>query len=146
MTPEKFRSLDANAIEQLREFGACVPFEKEFILPDGSSFPFLIGAVRLSTDPFEWSVYMVDLTKQRRLQAAEQQVREWESRYLLINRLAHEINNPMAALMFTIHLLGTHADLSTDARKLVQDAVEMLDRIAASVRRVLMESRPVVDQ
>lgn len=143
MTPERFRPLDANAIEQLREYGACVPFEKEFILPDGSTFPFLIGAVRLSLEPFEWSVYMVDLTKQRKLQAAEQQVREWEARHLLINQLAHEINNPLAALMFTIHLLGTHADLSQDAHKLVQDAVDMLDRIAASVRMVLLESRPV---
>ncbi len=143
MTPERFRPLDANALEQLREYGACVPFEKEFVLPDGSTFPFLIGAVRLSLDPFEWSVYMIDLTKQRRLQTAEQLLREWESRHLLINRLAHEINNPLAALMFTIHLLGTHVDVSVDAHALVQDAVQMLDRIAESVRMVLMESRPV---
>ena len=143
MTPEKYRAADATAMEQLREFGVCVPFEKEFTLPDGSSFPFLIGAVRLSVDPFEWSVYMVDLTKQRRVQAAEQQVREWESRHLLINRLAHEINNPLAALTFTIHLLSTHADLSTDAHQLVRDSIEMLDRLSASVSRVLVESRPV---
>lgn len=143
MTPEKYRPLDLNAMEQLREFGACVPYEKEFVLPDGSLFPFLIGAVRLSLDPFEWSVYMVDLTKQRRLQAVERQVRVWESRHLLINQLAHEINNPLAALMFTIHLLGTHADLSHDARELVQNAGEMLDRISASVKMVLAESRPV---
>lgn len=143
MTPEKYRQLDANAMEQLHEFGACVPFEKEFILPDGSLFPFLIGAVRLNLDPFEWSVYMVDLTKQRRLQAAEQQVNDWEARHLLINRLAHEINNPLAALMFTIHLLSTHAALSHDARELVMSAEEMLDRIAKSVKMVLLESRPV---
>jgi PAS domain S-box-containing protein len=143
MTPEKHRAADATAMEQLREFGVCVPFEKEFTLPDGSSFPFLIGAVRLSVDPFEWSVYMVDLTKQRRFQAAEQQVREWGSRHLLINRLAHEINNPLAALTFTIHLLSTHADLSTDAHQLVRDSIEMLDRLSASVSRVLVESRPV---
>lgn len=143
MTPDKFRSLDANAIEQLREFGACVPFEKELVLPDGSSFPILIGAVRLSIEPFNWSVYMIDLTKQRRLQGAEQKLREWEARHLLINRLAHEINNPLAALTFSIHLLSSHADLSSDAHKLIQDAVEMLDRIAESVRMVLMESRPL---
>jgi PAS domain S-box-containing protein len=142
MTPEKYRPLDINAIEQLREFGTCVPYEKEFVLPGGSSLPFLIGAVRLSLDPLEWSVYMIDITRQRRLQAAEQQVREWESRNLLINRLAHEINNPLAALMFTIHLLDTHADLSKDAHELVQDAGEMLDRIAASVKMVLAESQP----
>jgi nitrogen-specific signal transduction histidine kinase len=86
---------------------------------------------------------MIDLTKQRRLQGAEQKLREWEARHLLINRLAHEINNPLAALTFSIHLFSSHADLSSDAHKLIQDAVEMLDRIAESVRMVLMESRPL---
>jgi PAS domain S-box-containing protein len=143
MTPEKYRSLDRNALEQLREFGTCVPFEKEFILPDGTSFPFLIGAVRLSLDPFQWSVYMMDLTEQRKAQAAEQKLREWESRHLLINNLAHEINNPLAALTFTIHLLSTHSDLSDNARKLLSESEEMLNRITESVRRVLIESRPV---
>jgi len=38
-------------MEQLREFGTCVPYEKEYVLPDGSSVPFLIGAVRLSAEP-----------------------------------------------------------------------------------------------
>jgi PAS domain-containing protein len=51
MTPEQYRPLDMAAIEQLREFGACVPFEKEFILPDGSMLPFLIGGVRLARNP-----------------------------------------------------------------------------------------------
>lgn len=143
MTPPEYRHLDRNAIEQLREFGACVPFEKEFILPDGSRFPFLIGAVRLSMEPFQWSVYMVDLTRQRNLQASENKVRRWEARHHLINQLAHEINNPLAALTFTNHLLATHADLSEDLRVLVRDAGEMLERIAASVKMVLIESRPV---
>ena len=142
MTPERFRPLDVNALEQLREYGACIPFEKEFNLPDGSTLPFLIGAVRLSTEPFQWSVYMIDLTEQRRLQAAERKVREWESRYALINQLAHDINNPLAALTFTLHLLGTHPDLTPDARDLVGNAAEMLGRVSDAVKKVLVESRP----
>ena len=143
MTPEKFHSLDQNAMEQLREFGACVPFEKEFILADGTTMPFLIGAVRLTLDPLQWSAYIVDLTQQRKLQTAEQKVREWESRHTVINRLAHEINNPLAALMFTLHLLRTHSGISEDARALILDAGEMLERINKSVQEVLIESRPV---
>jgi PAS domain S-box-containing protein len=142
MTPEKYRPLDLNALDQLREFGTCVPYEKEFVLPDGTLFPFLIGAVRLSLEPFQWCVYIVDLTRQRNVQAAERKVREWEARKRLINRLAHEINNPLAALVFTAHLLETYADLPNDARNLVADAQEMLSRIAESVRKVLIESRP----
>jgi PAS domain S-box-containing protein len=141
MTPETFRQLDASAIEQLREFGTCVPFEKEFILPDGSSLPFLSGAVRLDVAPLQWSAYMVDLREQRKLHAAEQKVRAWETRYALINELAHELNNPLAGLTFSLHLLATRPDLSEDTLKLVKDARNMVDRIATTVRRVLAEIR-----
>ncbi len=141
MTPERFRPLDAAGLDQLREFGTCAPFEKEFILPDGSSLPFLIGAVRLTLEPLRWSAYVVNLTEQRRLQTAEQQLREWESRSSLINHLAHELNNPLAALLFTTHLLSTHPGLTDDMAKLLVDATEMQDRITATVRRVLVESQ-----
>lgn len=140
MTPEKFRPLDEAGLEQLREFGTCAPFEKEFILPDGTALPFLIGAVRLTLEPLRWSAYVVNLTEQRRLQAAEQKVREWESRSSLINQLAHELNNPLAALLFTSHLLSTHPDVTDDMAKLLTDATEMLDRVTATVRKVLIES------
>lgn len=143
MTPEKFRPLDVSAMDQLREFGTCVPYEKEFVLPDGSSLPFLIGAVRLSAEPFQWSSYVVEMTEQRRLQAAEEKVRAWEARYVLINHLAHELNNPLAAMTFTLHLLGTHPDLSDDTQKLVNDASRMLDRVTTTVKRVLEEVQQV---
>jgi len=70
-------------------------------------------------------------------------LRDWQARHQLINKLAHEINNPLEALMFTVHLLDTHAGVTKDAHYLVEDGIEMVDRIAKSVRMVLMESRPV---
>jgi nitrogen-specific signal transduction histidine kinase len=143
MTPERFRAHDASAMEQLREFGTCVPYEKEYVLPDGSSAPFLIGAVRLGVEPLQWSAYVVELTEQRKLQAAEEKVRAWEAKYELINRLAHELNNPLAAMTFTLHLLSTHPDLSADTQNLVNDASGMLGRIATTVRRVLAEVQQV---
>jgi PAS domain S-box-containing protein len=139
VTPEKYHALDASAMEQLREFGTCVPYEKEFLLPDGSTLPLLIGAVRLGNEPFQWSCYVVNLTEQRALHLAEQKVKIWESRYLLINHLAHELNNPLAAMTFTLHLLSTHPSLTEDTRILVQETSTMLDRIANTVRLVLEE-------
>lgn len=140
MTPEGFRPLDQTAIDQLREFGTCVPYEKEFTLPDGSTLPLLIGGIRLGLDPFQWSAYVVDLTEQRKFHNADQKLKSWEARYKLINLLAHELNNPLAAMTFTLHLLRTHRDLSTDSLDLLNDAVIMLDRISTTVRRVLVES------
>lgn len=140
MTPEELRALDRNAIEQLREYGASVPFEKEYVLADGARLPFLIGAVRLNSEPLQWSAFLVDLSEQRRLRDAERKLNDWESKHQIINRLAHEINNPLAALTFTVHLLETHSDLSNDARELIRSAGGMLDRIAAVVKQVLDES------
>lgn len=140
MTPEEYRQADRNGVEQLREYGACVPFEKEFILPDGSRLPFLIGAVRLKSEPLQWSAYIVNLSEQRRLSTAEQKLRDWEAKHLIINRLAHEINNPLAALTFTFHLLETHPDLSADTRDLVENASGMLERVVEVVKQVLDES------
>jgi PAS domain S-box-containing protein len=139
ITSEKYGPLDLRAIEQLREFGTCVPYEKEFLLPDGSSLPILTGAVRLSSDPLQWSSYVVNLTEQRALHAAEEKLNIWQAKYSLINHLAHELNNPLAAMTFSLHLLGTHPSLTEDTLKLVKDASEMLDRIATTVRLVLEE-------
>jgi CheY-like chemotaxis protein len=140
MTPEKFHPLDAIAIEQLREFGTCVPYEKEYVLPDGSSLPFLIGGVRLGVEPFQWSAYVVNLTEQRKLHAADEKLKAWETRYKLINLLAHELNNPLAAMTFTLHLLRTQDGLTEGTVSLLDDAVEMLDRISTTVKSVLVES------
>lgn len=141
MTPVEIRHRDLNALEQIREYGACVPFEKELVLGDGSRLPILVGAVRLTTEPLQWSVYLVNLTEQRKLHEAERKVREWGSRYEIINRLAHEINNPLAALTFVTHLIRTHRDVSPDLQELALSADEMLKRIAAVVAQVLEESR-----
>ena len=140
MTPEEYHEQDRNALEQLREFGTCVPFEKELKLPDGTRLPFLMGAVRLNVEPLKWSAFLVDLREQRRLREAEQKLRDFGARYEIINRLAHEVNNPLAALMFTLHLLETHPILPQDARSLTASANEMLERMAGVVKQVLAES------
>jgi signal transduction histidine kinase len=74
------------------------------------------------------------------LHAADQKLKSWEARSRLINLLAHELNNPLAAMTFTLHLLRTHSDLSQDSLSLLNDAVAMLERISTTVRRVLVES------
>ncbi len=140
MTPARFHSMDNTALEQLREFGTCVPYEKEYSLPNGTQVPFLIGGVRLGLEPFQWSAYVVDVTEQRKLHAADEKLKAWETRYKLINLLAHELNNPLAAMTFTLHLLRTREDLSDDTLSLLQDAASMLDRVSATVSRVLVES------
>jgi signal transduction histidine kinase len=83
---------------------------------------------------------VVDVTEQRKLHAADEKLKAWQMRYKLINLLAHELNNPLAAMTFTLHLLRTREDLSDDTLTLLHDAASMLDRVSATVSRVLVES------
>ncbi len=59
--PEHHR-LDEEAFEKLRAFGACAPFEKEFIRKDGSRAPVLFGAAILEQ---EIACFVVDLSQNK---------------------------------------------------------------------------------
>jgi ActR/RegA family two-component response regulator len=142
MTPSMYYDVEQEAVAQLREFGTCAPYEKEFVRPDGSRLRVLIGAARLQPDPLRWAAYTLDLTEQKRAVAAEQKAKALEVKYQLVNRLAHEINNPLAAMTFTLHLLNTYADLPKSVQKLLEDTTDMLVRISASVSRILIENPP----
>lgn len=138
LTPEEFVKFDKKAQEQLRRLGVSVPFEKAFVLRDGTRVDFVIGAVRLSEEPFVWAAYAIDLTETRRLREAEHELR---ARTKIINRLAHELNNPLAALTFLLHLVQTQDGLPASVHKLLQDAYEQLTRVSETVRKVLEETK-----
>lgn len=76
----------------------------------------LIGASRLQADALRWAASTFDLTEQKRVVPAKQKAKALEAKYQLAIRLAREINNPLAAMTFTLHLLNTHADLPTSAQ------------------------------
>lgn len=143
MTPPEYRQADLNGMQQLREFGACVPFEKEYILRDGSRLPFMVGAVTLTENPLTWAAYVVNLSAQKKSLAAERRSQELEARANLVNQLAHDLNNPLAGLTFLLHLIQAHpvASSSDELRKLFAEAAEQLDRVTRTVRQVLAASQ-----
>jgi PAS domain S-box-containing protein len=141
MTPDDARPLDMNALEQLRQHGACVPYEKEYVLRDGSRVPFLIGAVRLKDAPLTWAAYTLDLSEQRKRLQAEQRARDLGAKTTLVNQLAHELNNPLAALTFILHLLCTRPDVATpETQKLLADASTQVERVSETVRALVCAS------
>ena len=76
MTPREYAALDERGLEELRTRGGVVPYEKEFVLRDGTRLPILIGAVRLSSEPLEWVCWVVDLRGMKEIAKVEEQSRE----------------------------------------------------------------------
>lgn len=138
LTPDEFVKFDNKALEQLRTLGVAVPFEKAFVLRDGTRVEFVMGAVRLSEEPFVWAAYTIDVTETKRLREAEHELR---ARTKIINRLAHELNNPLAALTFILHLAQIQDGLPASVHDLLQKAHEQLTRVTDTVRKVLEETR-----
>lgn len=76
ITPPESLARAEQAIRELREQGACIPFEKEYILRDGTHVPVLVGAVRYSSEPLEWVCWITDLRAQKERARAEETSRK----------------------------------------------------------------------
>lgn len=65
LTPPEHHRLDEEAFEKLMAFGACAPFEKEFLKQDGTQIPVLFGA---ALHEEEIVCFVVDLSQNRQTQ------------------------------------------------------------------------------
>ena len=70
LTPPEWRDVDAAMATEMRKSGRLVPYEKEFWHVDGTRVPVLVGGGSLSTDPFLWIMFVVDLRARRSAEAA----------------------------------------------------------------------------
>ncbi|HKG48096.1 MAG TPA: EAL domain-containing protein [Pyrinomonadaceae bacterium] len=65
LTPPEHHRLDEEAFEKLMAFGACAPFEKDFLKHDGTSLPVLFGAAMHDE---EIACFVVDLSQNKQTQ------------------------------------------------------------------------------
>ena len=137
ITPPEQIELSVRAQEELRSFGVCAPFEKEYVRRDGTRLPCNLGAVRTQSEPLQWAAFVVDLTSQRRLDEIEQHNRELQSRTLLVNTIAHEINNPLMILSSTLYLLQRLHPDDEQTKDLLCQAADAFARISESLKAIL---------
>jgi len=63
ITRPELKHLDTLAIQEMKETGASVPFEKVFIRKDGSRLPLLFGAALLEGSKHQTVCFALDLSK-----------------------------------------------------------------------------------
>ncbi len=73
LTPPEYLALDELAHEEAMIFGACSPFEKEWIRKDGTRVPVLLVTAVLKLSPFRWITFVQDLRGRDRLENIEDQ-------------------------------------------------------------------------
>jgi PAS domain S-box-containing protein len=137
ITPPEQIELSVRAQEELRSFGVCAPFEKEYVRRDGTRLPCNLGAVRTQTEPLQWAAFVVNLTDQRRLDEIERHNRELQAKTRLVNIIAHEINNPLMILSSTLYLLQRRHPDDVEAVHLLGQAADAFARITESLKAIL---------
>jgi two-component system NtrC family sensor kinase len=113
-------------------------FDDTIRRPDGTTFPAEVGIVRVALDGEDcYLVILRDLTEPRRLQQELLQAQKMEAIGQLVSGVAHELNNPLAAIVAFSQLMRRDerlpADLQRDAELLVQEA----DRTRRIVQNLL---------
>ncbi len=137
ITPPEQIDLSERAQEELRNFGVCAPFEKEYLRRDGSRLPCHVGATRMQSEPLQWAAFVVNLTDQRRLDESEQRNRELQAKTRLVNIIAHEINNPLMILSGTLYLLQRRHPDDKETLNLLCQAADAFARITESLKAIL---------
>lgn len=79
MTPAEYQGQDLQGMERLRSGDSFPVVEKEFLRPDGTRVPVLIGGAMVHPDPYRWVSVVVDISDRRRL---ERQLAEVEQQAL----------------------------------------------------------------
>ena len=70
LTPPEWRDRDLRTVAELREFGVCQPFEKEYLRNDGSRVRVLLGGACFDGARLEGVAFVLDLTDRKRAEEA----------------------------------------------------------------------------
>ena len=121
MTPAEYSSVDERSFRELLRSGRCEPYQKEYFRQDGSRVPILMGAALLDSQKPTCVCFVVDLTEQKRAEAALKEAHKHKDEFLAT--LAHELRNPLAPIRNALQILRLAGD-DVAAFREVRDMME----------------------
>lgn len=129
MTPVEWLEVDARARDELASSGACAPYEKELLRPDGSRVAILITAAML-TDEAGGIAAVLDLTEQRARERFEQE---------FLADIAHDLRNPLAASKAQAQLMRRRLRTNKLDMESLDDALTSIESNATRMSKRIEE-------
>jgi PAS domain S-box-containing protein len=104
LTPPEYEHRDRQALEEIAATGSCAPYEKEYVLRDGTRVPIFLGSAAFKDDPNQGVAFVLDLTERKQ---ADREIRLSEQRYrTLIEATASIVWDTPASGEFTTEQPG----------------------------------------
>lgn len=136
MTPPEYAALDEKGIEEARQYGACMPYEKEYQRKDGRRLPVLSGYAHFEGSTTDFICFLLDLTE---LKQAEAQARHYAGELERSNRdlqdfafiASHDLQEPLRK----INAFGARLQ-ERYGQSLDEESLDYLDRMRAAAQRM----------
>ncbi len=128
LTPPDYQSVDARAVTEILNTGRCTPYEKEYLLEDGTRIPVIIGGALVQREPLIGIAFALDITERK--QAEEKLQRALHEKETLLRELYHRTKNNMNVI---IAMLSLRADYSQN-----EDAVQILHEVENKIRAMAL--------
>jgi PAS domain S-box-containing protein len=135
MTPSEWVTASEEQMEKLAQTGRIGPYEKEYILKDGSRRWMLFAGRDLGDGTI--AEYAVDVSDRKKAQETLLRTEKLATLGRLAASIAHEINNPLEAATNLLYLVQISDGLPDEAKGRLDTAASELRRVAHITRQSL---------